>query len=184
MDTSKLFGGGERPIEGGEPAIEGANPAFLSAGTSGGGNTGSDSGGTAADGFDPAIHVGRDSLNLDGTFRRKRGRKSNSGNSASTGGRTKAQNNASVEGLTRILSILHIGLAAATKTPELALEDSEAENLAKATATVLTEFDIRPDPKIEAVIGLVTAASLIYGPRVYLITERKKQEALDRQKEQ
>jgi hypothetical protein len=79
---------------------------------------------------------------------------------------------------------LHIGLAAATKTPELALEDSEAENLAKATATVLTEFDIRPDPKIEAVIGLVTAASLIYGPRVYLITERKKQEARDRQKEQ
>jgi len=64
------------------------------------------------------------------------------------------------------------------------LEDGEAENLAKATATVLTEFDIRPDPKVEAVIGLVTAAGLIYGPRIYLITERKKEEALERQREQ
>jgi hypothetical protein len=66
----------------------------------------------------------------------------------------------------------------------LALDNSEAENLAKATATVLTEFDIRPDPKVEAVIGLVTAAGLIYGPRVYLITERKKQETQERRREQ
>jgi hypothetical protein len=73
-----------------------------------------------------------------------------------------------------------VGIAAATKTPEMVLQDAEASNLAAATANVLEEFDIRPDPKIEAVIGLVTAASMIYGPRIYLITERKKREAVER----
>lgn len=79
-----------------------------------------------------------------------------------------------------MLAIVHMGLASATKTPELKLEDEEAEALAKSTAVVLEEFDIRPDPKIEAIIGLVTTAGMIYGPRVYLIAERKKQEKRDK----
>lgn len=179
----ELFGGTNSGTGSGEPSIEGDAPSFLIPGNDG--STGNDSGGTTSDGFDPAVHIGRDKLNSDGSFRKKRGRKAGSGGSnSSSGTRTKAQNTASVEGLTRILAILHVGLAAATKTPEMVLEDSEAENLAKATATVLTEFDIRPDPKVEAVIGLVTAAGLIYGPRIYLITERKKLEAEERRKEQ
>lgn len=74
------------------------------------------------------------------------------------------------------MSIVHIGVATVSKTPELKLEDDEAELLAKSTAVVLDEFDVRPDPRVEAIIGLVTAAGSIYAPRVYLIRERKKLE--------
>lgn len=81
--------------------------------------------------------------------------------------------------MARVLAIVHIGIAGATKTPELALEESEAEALANATANVLSEFDIRPDPKIEAVIGLVMVAGTIYGPRIYNIRERKKEERIE-----
>lgn len=80
-----------------------------------------------------------------------------------------------------MLAIIHIGIASATKTPELKLEDEEANALAQSTAVVLEEFDIRPDPKIEAVIGLVTTASMIYGPRIYLIGQRRKKEKEERQ---
>lgn len=147
------------------------------------GDSGDGSGGSERDArgdeFDPDIHISRDKRNADGSYRRKRAKRG-SGNSASTGGRKKANNQAGVEGLTRMLAIIHIGLAGATKTPELKLEDEEAEALAKSTAVVLEEFDIRPDPKIEAIIGLVTTASMIYGPRAYMITERKKREAVER----
>lgn len=71
---------------------------------------------------------------------------------------------------------MHLGIASATKTPELSLDESEAESLAKATANVLEQFDIRPDPKIEAVVGLVTTASVIYGSKYYMIRQRKKEE--------
>lgn len=48
--------------------------------------------------------------------------------------------------------------------------------LANATANVLEQFDLKPDPKIQAVIGLVMAAGTVYGPRVYMIQARKAQE--------
>lgn len=148
---------------------------------------GNDTGGSSGDGerdangdrFDASIHVSPDKRNGDGSFRRKRGRKA--GNSTAPRSRSKASNQASVEGLTRMLAIIHMGIASATKTPELKLEDEEAEALAKSTAVVLEEFDIRPDPKIEAIIGLVTTAGMIYGPRAYLIAERKKMERRNRE---
>ena len=154
----------------------GSEPATFLGGNSGGSGDG-DSGELGGDDsiFDPERHVGPDKRNADGSYRRKRKRKS--GNSPAPRSKTKADHQASLEGLTRILSIIHIGIATATKTPEMALDDDEAKNLAAATATVLQEFDIRPDPKIEAVVALVTAAGMIYGPRVYLITDRKKKEA-------
>lgn len=156
----------------------GSSASFLldSSGTDSGSGSGGNERDARGDKFDATIHVAFDKRNADGSFRRKRGRKSNS---ASSGNRTKANNQASIEGLTRMLAIIHIGLASATKTPELKLEDDEAEALAKSTAVVLEEFDIRPDPKIEAIIGLVTTAGMIYGPRVYLISERKKRERAD-----
>jgi hypothetical protein len=157
------------------PGNNGAVAHFL--GGSDNGSSGSGERDARGDEFDPAIHIDRDKRNADGSFRKKRGRKSAT---AAPRSRTKADNQASVEGLTRILAIFHVGIAAATKTPEMVLQDAEASNLAAATANVLEEFDIRPDPKIEAVIGLVTAASMIYGPRIYLITERKKREAVER----
>lgn len=154
----------------------GTGATFL--GGSIGGSGGDGSRDANGDEFDPAIHVDPDKRNADGSFRKKRGRKAT--NSAAPRSRSKASNQASVEGLTRMLAIIHMGIASATRTPELKLEDEEAEALAKSTAVVLEEFDIRPDPKIEAVIGLVTTAGMIYGPRMYLIAERKKREKLNK----
>jgi len=53
---------------------------------------------------------------------------------------------------------------------------TEADALANAAANVLIEFDIQPNPKVQAIVGLVMTAGSIYGPRVYLIRERKKGE--------
>lgn len=131
-----------------------------------------DSGSGGNERFDASIHVSPDKRNADGSYRRKRGRKPGSGNRSSR----QADNSTSVEALSRILAIVHLGIASATKTPELSLDESEAESLAKATANVLEQFDIRPDPKIEAVVGLVTTASVIYGSKYYMIRQRKKEE--------
>lgn len=72
--------------------------------------------------------------------------------------------------------MVHIGLSAVTKTPEMTLDQAEADLLAEATVNVLREFDIKPDPRAEAVIGLIVAAGTVYGPRVYLVKARQKTE--------
>ena len=97
-------------------------------------------------------------------------------------GKSKPNSN-SVETLSRILAIVHTGLAAASKTPELELSDKESEALGSATANVLAQFDIAPDPRVEAIVGLVTVAGMIYGPRMYLIRERKSEEKKQREQE-
>lgn len=164
--------------DGGEPASEfGTSANFLSLGGDvGSGSNGGSGGGTER--FDSTIHVSPDKRNADGSYTKKRGRKSG-GSSSNSGSKRKADNSASLESLTRVLVVMHLGIAAATKSPEMALEDTEAEALAKATANVMSEFDIRPDPKIEALIGLVMVAGSIYGPRVYNIRERRKEERLE-----
>jgi hypothetical protein len=73
-----------------------------------------------------------------------------------------------------MLGYLHMGIAGATKSPELILTDDESKALAAATANVMQEFDIRPSPKAEAIVGLVITAGGIYGPRAYFIRERIK----------
>lgn len=137
-----------------------------------GGNGGGSGGGIGGDDFDPAIHVGRDKRNADGSYRKRRGRRP----SASSGSRKSSNNSASLDALTRTIFIAHLGIATATKTPELALEDKESETLAVAVSNVLEEFDIKPNPKAEAIIGLIIASGSIYGPRIYNIRARKKTE--------
>jgi len=139
------------------------------------GNIGDDSG----ERFDPAIHISPDKRNADGSYRRKRNRGAGASSPNKRG--PKADSSASIESLTRILAIVHVGIASATKCPEIALQDDEAKALSAATADVLKQFDIRPDPKIEAVIGLCMVAGGIYAPRVYLIRERLKEEKASRE---
>jgi hypothetical protein len=52
--------------------------------------------------------------------------------------------------------------------------------LATASANVLEQFDLKPDPKTQAIIGLVMAAGTVYGPRVYMIQVRRAQEKSER----
>jgi hypothetical protein len=167
------FGSGTGGDESGTSGVTSV-PDFLSLG----GNNSGDSGGRI-DGFDPSIHVSPDRRNADGSFTKKRGRKTGSTGYGNSGGRKAGKGSdysASIDALTGMLVIVHAGLASVTKTPELELERDDAGNLAKATATVLEEFDITPNPKVAAVIGLVTTAGMIYGPKVYMIRERKREE--------
>lgn len=155
---------------GSEPVGEGEQPNGPIDPTSIGGSDGD---------FDPAIHVGRDKRNNDGSYTRKRGRKAGSG-SGGSGSSRKASNLADATAtLSRTFLMLHLGISAATKTPEMALDQSEADLLAEATVNVLREFDIKPDPKVEAVFGLIIAAGTVYGPRFYLVKMRQKTEAAE-----
>jgi hypothetical protein len=79
-----------------------------------------------------------------------------------------------------MLGFVHLGIASALKTPEIKLEDDESKALAQATARVLEEFDWTPDPKVQAVVGLIMTAGSVYGPKVYFIRERKKAERAER----
>lgn len=152
-----------------------ASASFLNFGSGDAGNSGGSGGDVDSHGtrFDDTIHAGRDKLNADGSFRKRRGRKSGG---STNSGNSRAKNHAGIEALTQALAIVHLGIASATKTPEFVLEDTEAETLAKAVSNVLIEFDIQPDPKAQAIFGLVVAAGSVYGPRVYLIRERRKEE--------
>jgi len=79
-----------------------------------------------------------------------------------------------------MIGFFHIGVANMAKCPELELSDSESKNLAAATAKVLEQFDMKPDPRITAVVGLITTAGTVYVPRYYLITKRREKERENR----
>lgn len=130
--------------------------------------------------FDPATHAGRDRFNANGSFSKKRGRAAGgSGGSARPSARSnnpkKADHSASVNALSQTLMIVHAGIASMTKITELEIDNAESDALATSLANVLEHFDIAPDPKVQAIIGLVTTAGMIYGPRFYLYNERLKQ---------
>ena len=178
----ELFGGGSTTPNDTEQRV-GDAPSFATAGFLTGGDDGTSGGDSGGDsgGFDPAIHVSRDSINADGSYRRKRGRKPGAGNTANPGNRKKADHTASIDALSNILVVLHTGIAGATKTPEVAIDKDDADTLARATSNVLAEFNIAPDPKIAAVIGLVIAAGSVYGPMAVSIRLRKQAEAKTRE---
>lgn len=73
-----------------------------------------------------------------------------------------------VEMLAAQFAILNTGLAYLTRFEDWKLEDEEAMQMANAAANVMAQFDYMPDPKVTAVLGLVTTTSMIYGPRMYL----------------
>ncbi len=149
----------------------GSGPAFFLGGDSDDRGDGRDAGGGE---WDAELHYPDRRTNADGSFtKRKRRRKSNTGGSTNRG---KTDNSTGVETLARMLGIVHLGIASATKIVELELKPDESQALAQATANVLEEFDWVPDPKITAIVGLVTTAGTIYGPKYYFYRERKKEE--------
>lgn len=178
-----IDGGPAEPADSDAPSSTGASsdsgrePFFLGGGTDGGDSGDSrDAGGNE---FDPDIHAGRDKFNNDGTYRRKRGRRKSNASGGSN--RRGAGNQAGVEALANMLGFVHLGIASALNTPEIKLKDDESKALAEATARVLEEFDWTPDPKVQAVVGLIMTAGSVYGPKVYFIRERKKAERAERE---
>ena len=131
--------------------------------------------------FDPAQHIGADRFNRDGSFKRKRGRKSGKPNTASVGKRKNSPGAASVASITNALEGIHLTLAFAFKTPEIALEDDESKPLAEAIAEVAKHYDIPViAPETVAWISLAVTAGRIYGPKAMLIRERIRAEKAQR----
>lgn len=116
--------------------------------------------------------------NRDGSPRKKRGRKAG-GNSRGSGGasggsakKSSARNNQAIDGLSSTLLLVHSTLATFTKVEEFEIDQQESDMLAGSIANVMEQFDIQPDPKIAAIVGLVGTAGLIYGPRIALYKMR------------
>lgn len=149
------------------------NPADIGGSATAGSDSG-DSGGTGGDDFvrDASGNIRR---NKDGSPRRKRGRKAGGSNGANPR-KEKGDLKGAVDTLSRTMMMLHLGLAQASRTPEMALDKEEADLLSNATVNLLSEFDIRPNPKVEATFGLIIAAGSVYGPRFYLINKRRADE--------
>lgn len=106
---------------------------------------------------------------------KRRGRKPGSKNAG-----TKAQNKADISGLEKILFSVHLALAAATHTPELALDADEARELAKAAAEVQSHYELVIDPKVLAWGQLIMVAGSLYTPRILAASIRIKREAKDK----
>lgn len=71
-------------------------------------------------------------------------------------------------------------LAGLTKTPELALDKSESDAIADATAKVAVHYDVTASPKIVAWCNLTMCLGMVYGTRFIAISARKKNERAKR----
>lgn len=63
----------------------------------------------------------------------------------------------------------------------MVIDDEEGKLLATASCNMLAEFDIAPDPKTQAIIGMIIAAATVYGPRVIMIRARLAQEEKEKE---
>ncbi len=72
---------------------------------------------------------------------------------------------------------VHGQLAALTRSPELAIDPVQAKHLADAAAKVAAFYPgVGLDPKTAAWFNLAQVALVIYGPKVFNIRARKREE--------
>lgn len=119
--------------------------------------------------------------NKDGSFR-KQYTKRNDKKSKTENSQDISDLISSANHLSETLMIFHSGLAVLSQCPELEIDKGEAEKLSEASLKFMSEFDIKPNPKAQAAIALIVTAGSIYGPRIYLISDRKKNEKIKRAK--
>lgn len=111
---------------------------------------------------------------------KRRGRKPGSKN----GTTKKSKDGLDISGLEKILFSVHLALSAATKVPELRLDQDEARELAKAAANVQSHYEASiVDPKTMAWIQLGMVAASVYGPRVMSYSLRTKAEKDEKRKQ-
>lgn len=118
--------------------------------------------------------------------KRGRGRPPGSGKSGtkSGSGSTVAQAKAApatVVGIEALLLGLHSIASSLTKVEEIALDKSEANQLAQALAAVNVHYQKTVDPKLIAWMGVVAVAGQVYGPRVLAYRLRAATEKAQRQ---
>lgn len=129
--------------------------------------------------FDAERHIAADKRNADGSFRRKRARRNSGGNSSGPR-KTEKVSQYSVSAVEGVLLNIHGILAAVTKTPEIALNKTEASALANALVDVQKLYPHTVfSPKVAAWTNLGLVAVVAYGPRLYMIRERIRMERVN-----
>lgn len=183
---------GGRVADGGEQ-FEIIDPASLGSGgdsgNGGGGNGGGNPGpgtgddpGTDSSGerWDPDKHSTPARKRADGTWRARRG-SGGDGTAGSGGSRrsTKKEAHYSVSGVEQMLFSIHMGVAAMTRAPELALTQAEAKNLATAAVEVAKLYpQLNVAPEVVAWMNFTMAAGAVYLPRIIAIRNRMKSESM------
>lgn len=108
---------------------------------------------------------------------RKRGRPKGSGKSGNTsGGTAKAKNTKEmdVDGLSAIFLSSHQLLAAIAKSPELAIDEIEAKNLAAGVSNVARHYNMGTTQKTLDWFNLFQALALVYGTRIFAMRDKFK----------
>lgn len=81
-----------------------------------------------------------------------------------------------VDALAMQLIGMHLIASKLLRAPELVIGEPEAKTLAKAIKAVMAQYSINISPKAMAFYQLMAAASVVYGPRAFMIANRKAQE--------
>ena len=122
--------------------------------------------------IDPAsIGPGDAGVRADGEPRKRRGRQPGTKN------KPKVSSGVSVGALEGLLFSTHQLLAAIAKTPELALDETEAKQLAEAATNVARHYNIEAGAKAIDWSNLMIAMGMIYGTRIAAVMNKKKGEA-------
>lgn len=126
---------------------------------------------------DPASLIGDTSSGSDsnggsGEPRKRRGRPPGSRN-ASGSGKNKADKT-DLSFLEGWLYTGHLGLAAATGIPELAIDQNEAKQLTDASSELAAYYGVAVSPKTAAWFKFSSALAQVYGSRIVTIVVAKK----------
>lgn len=112
-----------------------------------------------------------------GRFPDGRPRKRRAGGTRKARGSGKAASALDIKSLEGILLNIHTTLAALTRTPEFALEEHEAEQLARSLAQVSRHYNVPAvAPYIMDHVNLAIALVAIYGPRIAAVKIRTARE--------
>lgn len=87
---------------------------------------------------------------------------------------SKSKAQATTAGYAQALVIIHAGLAAVLKSPEMNLAANEATMYASALDGFAQEFGVVLSSKAQAAMTLIGVAGMIYVPRIAAISARKK----------
>ena len=88
----------------------------------------------------------------------------------------KPKSERNLQGVEQVLLAMHMMLATATGYPEFILDKQESHILAEAIANLGEHYKIKLDGKTGAVMGMVYALGVVYGPRAIAIGIRVRNE--------
>lgn len=108
-----------------------------------------------------------------GTGKRGRGRPAGSGNKKEEQKRPETSGKLDLDSLNFTLFYAHSLLAKATKTPELELDKTEAETLAKSAMNVMQHYNIKASQKAIDWGNLLLTMVIIYGGKFHAVHARQ-----------